>query len=88
MEIEGNCEIFAASTKRKYLIAHPEMKANQEMGNQITEMLKGMGFGDVKKSDNYNFRCAVMWLNSVFSFYELGLQKEKKGLGPKIHISW
>ncbi|MFH1934300.1 MAG: hypothetical protein ABIN18_22350 [Pseudomonadota bacterium] len=79
---------YLASSITGKEIEHPEMKAYHEFGNQITEIFKGMGFDEVQKSDTCNFRHAVMWLNSVFSFYELGLQKEKQGLEPKVYISW
>jgi hypothetical protein len=35
-----------------------------------------------------DFRCAVEWLNSVFGFFELGMEKQEKGLKPYPHISW
>lgn len=69
-------------------IIHPEMEAYHKFGDKITEMLGGMGFDEIQKADPCNFRLAVMWLNSVFSFYELGMEKEREGLEPKIYISW
>jgi hypothetical protein len=35
-----------------------------------------------------DFRCAVEWLNSIFSFFELGMEKQEKGLKPYPYISW
>jgi hypothetical protein len=29
-----------------------------------------------------------MWINSLFCFYELGMQKQKDGLHPKVYISY
>jgi len=31
---------------------------------------------------------AVEWLNSLFKFFELGMEKQDKGLKPYPHISW
>lgn len=69
-------------------IRHPEMEAYHELGDKITKMLGGFGFDKVQKANTCEFRHAVMWLNSVFSFYELGMAKEKEGLEPKVYISW
>ena len=30
----------------------------------------------------------TMWINSVFNFFQMGLALEKKGLNPKVSISW
>ena len=35
-----------------------------------------------------DFRSAVEWLNSVFGFFELGIEKQEKGLKPYPYISW
>jgi len=69
-------------------IKHSKMEAYHELGNRITKMLGGLGFDEVQKANSCNFRYAVMWLNSVFNFYELGMAKEKEGLEPKVYISW
>jgi hypothetical protein len=34
------------------------------------------------------FREAVIWLDSLFSFFELGIEKQEKGLKPYPYISW
>jgi hypothetical protein len=31
---------------------------------------------------------AVRWLNSLFGFFELGMEKQEKGLNPTIYISY
>lgn len=31
---------------------------------------------------------AVLWLNSLYNFFYLGMEKQKAGLNPKIMISW
>lgn len=43
---------------------------------------------EVKISGNLGFRQTISWLNSLFDFYELGLEKEKEGKKPKILISY
>jgi len=35
-----------------------------------------------------DFRSAVSWLNSLFSFFELGIEKQEAGLKPYPYISW
>jgi len=68
----------------------PETEFDKERGKNFIKMLSET-FGDVDKmvfSENLDFRYAIMWINSVFSFYELGLRKEKEKLNPKIRISY
>jgi hypothetical protein len=43
---------------------------------------------EVEKSENLDFRNAIKWITSVWSFFELGMEKERDGLEPKIYISW
>jgi hypothetical protein len=59
-----------------------------EVGDRILKMLKGAGIGEAVKSANLDFRHAIMWINSVWSFFELGMEKESAGLEPGIYISW
>ena len=59
-----------------------------EAGQKIFNMLKNIGIGEVVKSADLDFRHAIMWLNSVWSFFELGIEKENSGLKPGIYISW
>jgi hypothetical protein len=35
-----------------------------------------------------DFRRSIMWLNSLYSFFELGYQLEEAKKNPKIYISW
>jgi hypothetical protein len=51
-------------------------------------MLGGIGLDEIQKAEACNFRYAVMWLNSVFNFYELGMEKERESLEPMVYISW
>jgi hypothetical protein len=37
--------------------------------------------------ENFIVRNAIIWINSVWSFFELGLQKEREGLKPKIYMT-
>jgi len=59
-----------------------------EAGEKIFKMLKNVGIGEAVKSTDLDFRHAIMWLNSVWSFFELGMEKENSGLKPGIYISW
>lgn len=59
-----------------------------EIGNKIVSAIKSLGIGEVAKSDSFDFRYAIMWINSVWSFYELGMEKERENLEPKVYISW
>ncbi|MFH1623782.1 MAG: hypothetical protein ABID54_01320 [Pseudomonadota bacterium] len=60
-----------------------------KFGESIMRMLGGMGFdnieGGARKS---SLRFAVMWLNAVFNFYLLGLEKAKEEKNPRVYISW
>ncbi|MEI8120472.1 MAG: hypothetical protein WCI20_00355 [bacterium] len=44
--------------------------------------------GWIKTSEIDEFRWAVSWLDSVYSFFELGIRKQKEGLKPYPCISW
>jgi hypothetical protein len=59
-----------------------------EVGERIFKMLKDKGIGEAVKSENLGFRHAIMWINSVWSFFELGMEKENSDLEPGIYISW
>jgi hypothetical protein len=80
----------------KYLIAeitstavhHPKHSSAEKMGNNVMDALKGLGFESVETGSISDLRHAVMWLNSLFEFYNLGREKQEAGLKPKIYISW
>jgi hypothetical protein len=81
---------------KQYLIAtlmgkqieHPDHAKMHEVGNTLMKMLKGMGIGEVQGNRPADLSGAVMWLNSVFQFFFLGMEKQKEGLNPRIFISW
>lgn len=65
----------------------------EQLGQKVIDMVKNMGFDKVVVSgenDNpfENVRFAVMWANSLYSFYELGMEKQSKKKKPTIYISW
>ena len=67
-----------------------ETEREKETQNKILESFKNAGFSEdrVVSASGLDFRDAVVWINSVFEFYELGMELEKKGLNPKVYISW
>ena len=89
LQILGFTYIMSVFTGKE--IEHPETEKQKgyfkELKGTFESLSKEFG-GEVQESSIDNFRFAVMWLNSLFSFYELGLDKEKEELNPKVCISW
>lgn len=55
----------------------------------IAAALKKMNLsGDIQTGKIEDFRYAVMWLESLFAFFELGMELQDKGLEPYPYISW
>nr|BDD48286.1 hypothetical protein 7 [bacterium] len=82
---------------RMYLLAvmlgkeveHREHAKAKEMSKALKKMLEEKGFGEnVKGGEPMDLSSAVMWLNSLFQFFHLGMEKQKKGLNPRVFISW
>ena len=69
-------------------IENPKSREYKEFGEGVFKMLEKLDYDKVEKSDSLGFRYSIMWLNSVFSFYELGLKKEEEKKNPEIDISW
>lgn len=63
-------------------------------GELIMQTLQKAGLGRVSQIGNnpngslQELRTGVMWLNSLFSFLELGIEKQEAGLEPYPCISW
>ena len=57
----------------------------KELFKQLAENLEA---DEIVEGNIDCFRSAIMWINSLFSFYELGMEKEKEGKEPKVYISW
>ena len=66
---------------------HLEKQMNQ---NKLimTELKKMNISGKVMTGNIEDFRFAVMWLESLFQFFELGIELQDKGLEPYPYISW
>ena len=66
---------------------HLEKQMNQK--NKIMNALKKISSPEniITKSID-DFRFAVMWLESLFQFFELGIELQEKGLEPYPYISW
>ena len=67
--------------------------AGRKMAERLSQMLKGVeeaSGGDVSvfMGETDGLRDAVEWLNSVFEFFELGIEQQEKGLKPYPYISW
>jgi hypothetical protein len=58
-----------------------------ELGKLLTDKLQKAGF-EVATSELTDYRYAVMWLDSLFDFFELGIKKQEENLNPKVIISW
>lgn len=86
----GIIYLFSAITGKE--IENPFFKEQKKSKEMVVSLFKNLGAGksefSMSVSKSCDFRHAVMWLNAVFNFYELGLEKEKKGLNPKVYISW
>lgn len=71
-------------------------KENMEQQKALGVMASNMfreAFGNDKRvkvceSTIDDFKDAVMWLNSLFAFFDLGIQKQEQGLKPYPNISW
>jgi len=78
-----------------YLISVLENKPFEEknskdyskIGESVALALAGKEM-EVHMCGNLDFFWAVIWLSSLFQFYQLGLKKEKEGKNPKVYISW
>jgi hypothetical protein len=85
-----------ARLARQYLLAkmagkeveHPEHAKVHRLGKALLEKLEAAGFETVRRGDPVDVSSAVMWLNSLFQFFFLGMEKEKEGLNLGIFISW
>lgn len=65
------------------------LKKQMNQSKLISASLKKMDFqGKVKTFKLEDFRFAVMWLESLFEFFELGIKLQDKGLEPYPYISW
>lgn len=61
------------------------------MAESVFGMLEVVAKGKNGKIEVMNaegFRYAVMWLNSLFGFFDLGYNKQKEGKNPTVEISW
>jgi len=66
---------------------HLEKQANQK--KLIMAALKKMNIpGKIITNNIQDFRFAVMWLESLFEFFELGIELQDKGFEPYPYISW
>lgn len=57
-------------------------------GETLMGLFQKSGFDKVETTRKLSFRYACMWINALFSFYEMGMEKYEKGLKPKVYISW
>jgi hypothetical protein len=76
---------------RQNLTGTPIKNSEHEKHTEVfKELFKKLAesFDKVIEGNIDCFRSAIMWINSLFSFYELGMEKEKEGKEPKVYISW
>jgi len=68
-----------------------EQEKQLRIMNGIISALKEMYSEDKIETTNEkenNLPFAIMWLNSLFEFFMLGIEKQEKGLKPRVIISW
>lgn len=64
-----------------------EQKEQTVMGDMMIKMLNSSGWKILSHTKS-DFPFAVSWLNSLIEFFELGIEKQKEKLNPKVCISW
>jgi hypothetical protein len=66
------------------------MKKQQETAAAILQSIKSMvpEGGKISVGEITDFRDAVAWLESMFCFFEIGIEKQEQGLKPYPYISW
>ena len=83
-----NKGVIRASPRSGREIEHPDHTKIHEVEKSLMKMLKGAGFENVRGNEPADLSGGVMWLNSVYQFFYLGLEKQREGLNPRIYISW
>ena len=68
-------------------VEHPDHAEVHETGNTLMKMFKVMGF-EVQGNGSADLSGSVMWLNSVYQLFYLGVRKHEEGLNPRVFISW
>jgi len=62
------------------------------MGEAILHAMLGGGSQSeeckIQMTRKLGIRYAVMWVNSLFDFFDLGYEKQENGLNPRVYISW
>ena len=67
-----------------------ESEREKETHDTIFNAIKKAGYSEdqIGHSGSLNFRPAIIWLESIFAFFELGMELEKKGLNPRVVVEW
>lgn len=88
LEKAGFAYLMSAFTGKEIKCSQTEMQ--EKTNDAILNALQKAGIPEdkIRHSGSLNFRTAVIWLDSVFSFFELGMELEKKGLNSKVLIQW
>ncbi|MDE1767247.1 MAG: hypothetical protein KGI27_13395 [Thaumarchaeota archaeon] len=69
--------------------AFENLQKQVAMGSAVKKMVDKMGFENTMlNDDSSDIRSRVMFINSVWSFFELGMEKQEAGLEPVVEISW
>ena len=63
------------------------MNATEKMGQVLMKVFGKTG-GKIVVPRNDSLRSAVMWLESLYKFFELGMKLEEDGKRPRVRISW
>lgn len=88
LHVLGLKYLFCAITGKE--IDSEQTKKDRSTFENVSKMLGSKGFkaDNIMTSRSCDFRSAIMWLNSIFSFFELGMEKQEEKKNPRIHISW
>jgi hypothetical protein len=78
---------------RQNLIGTPIKNSEHEKHTEVfkelfKQLAENLEVDEVIEGKVEGLRWAIMWINSLFSFYELGMEKEKEKKEPKVYISW
>jgi len=63
------------------------MNATEKMGHVLIKVF-GKTEYEIVMPSNDSLRSAVMWLESLYKFFELGMELEENGKNPRVRISW
>ena len=91
LHILARAYLLSYLTGKDYLSEFEEEKIKEMRGvmEEFVNALKKLNCEvEIERPEENDLERAVMWLNSLFAFYRLGIEKQEEGKNPKIYISW